>query len=475
MNILSPGHNFEWISQVALSQKGQQKRCLPFELSAGQRSRLWVPSRRMNEKVIRRLMELSITESERSKGEDDKIHPKVAAVIVDEDGKVISKAHRGERGKGDHAEFVAISKAKEAGFTEFGSATLFATLEPCAHRGPNKTPCARRIVEAGIQRVYIGALDPNPAICGHGELYLRDKIDIVERYPAELVKQIRALNKAFCDLYASSHLPSNSLYIKVRVPDILLTKLKGSGVELDYLPTDEYTLRDLVAYVHGKGSMGRDHAAITKFLMDARAEAFDMKYCDYTYDEDARKIGEKWKKEFTGIMMKCFNIYDYPKRKILNVGFGNGIEGVGLFENCEVFTGVDIAPMSVKKAQARFPRADIRQDAAERLESIEDQSQDIYVSLRTYQSSLFDMDEAVRQAYRVLSPGGVALISIANAYLDKECFIKGCMPHGSKVVDLEHAHRLREHIRHNLTRARFEEIGVHSGRAEEYVYAKKRY
>ncbi len=429
----------------------------------------------MRERKIRELMELAITEAENSVPEDNNIHPKVGAVIVNEDGRVIAKAHRGEVGKGDHAEFIAISKAKEKGIENFHDATIFATLEPCTHRGHNKIPCAERIVNAGFRQIYIGALDPNPAIVGHGETYLRSRTGLtVERFPSDLERKIRNINKEFWGLFTSSHLPSSSLYVAVRVSDNILRKLNSAGVVINSLPSDsEYTLRDLAAYVHGKGRFGRNRKETLAFLEEARAEAFDEKYCDYTYDNDARRIEERWKREFHGIM-KRFKIYDFPKRNLLDVGIGNGIEGVGLFEQCEYFTGVDIASESLNCAQARFPRGTFYQNSAETLENIGDMSQDIYVALRVYQSSFFDIHESIRQAYRVLAPGGIIVISIANAYLEGNVFVKGLLPHGSKLIDQDRAHDLLSLIRKNLNRMNFDDIGVHSGKAEEYVFGKKR-
>jgi pyrimidine deaminase RibD-like protein/ubiquinone/menaquinone biosynthesis C-methylase UbiE len=423
------------------------------------------------------LMKMAITESAKSKPEDTSIHPKVGAVIADENGDIIAKAHRGERGKGDHAEFIAIEKAKERNFSDFRNATIFATLEPCTHRKHGKLPCAERIVNSGIQRIFIGALDPNPIIVGHGETFLRGRQGvIVERFPSELEKIIREENADFWSLFISAHLPTTSLYIQVRVSDVILRKLKSAGVDIDYIPTDsDYTLRDLAAYVYGKGRFhNKNSEEILKFLVESRAEAFDQKYSEYTYDQDARKIEERWKKEFPGIL-KRFKIYDYPKRRILNVGIGNGLEGIGLFEQCDSFTGVDIAEESLNRAQARFPRATLICDKAESLDNVEDASQDIYVSLRTYQSAFFDIQESIRQAYRVLAPGGILIISIANAYVEGNVFVRGLLPHGSNQVDQDCAPNLANTIRHILTKHRFEDIGIHSGKAEEYVFGRKKY
>lgn len=225
------------------------------------------------------------------------------------------------------------------------------------------------------------------------------------------------------------------MYITTRISEYILQSLRDAGVNIDNLPDDtEYSLRDLAAYVHGKGRFTGSKKDLMTFLVNSRSEAFDNKYANYSYESDARKIEERWKKEFVGIL-KRFKVYDYRKRHIINVGIGNGLEGVGLFEGCTNFTGVDIAPDSIRSAQSRFPRAKFYVDSAEELSEIAESSQDIYVSLRTYQSAFFDISEAVRKAYSVLAPGGIALISIANAYMDESSFVRGLLPHGSNSVD----------------------------------------
>jgi len=69
---------------------------------------------------------------------------------------------------GPHAEVVALTAAGEAA----RGATLYVTLEPCAHHG-RTPPCTDAIIEAGVARVVIGIEDPDPLVAGRGVAALR--------------------------------------------------------------------------------------------------------------------------------------------------------------------------------------------------------------------------------------------------------------------------------------------------------------
>lgn len=76
---------------------------------------------------------------------------------------------------GPHAEIAAL---REAGIRAKG-ATLYTTLEPCAHQG-RTGPCAAAIADAGVARVVVGVLDPDPQVSGRGVDELRRRGVAVE-------------------------------------------------------------------------------------------------------------------------------------------------------------------------------------------------------------------------------------------------------------------------------------------------------
>ncbi len=93
-------------------------------------------------------------------------NPSVGAILV-KDGAVVGRGVTASGGR-PHAERIAIAQAGEAA----RGATLYVTLEPCAHFGVTP-PCADAIVEAGIARVVSAMEDPNPDVAGKGHARLR--------------------------------------------------------------------------------------------------------------------------------------------------------------------------------------------------------------------------------------------------------------------------------------------------------------
>jgi len=99
-------------------------------------------------------------------------NPSVGCVIVRGD-KVVGRGVTGDGGR-PHGETVALAAA---GALARG-ATAYVSFEPCAHFGQTP-PCANALVAAGVKRVVIGCIDPDPRVSGQGIAILkRAKIDV---------------------------------------------------------------------------------------------------------------------------------------------------------------------------------------------------------------------------------------------------------------------------------------------------------
>jgi diaminohydroxyphosphoribosylaminopyrimidine deaminase / 5-amino-6-(5-phosphoribosylamino)uracil reductase len=94
-------------------------------------------------------------------------NPPVGAVIV-KDGHIVGEGYTQPPGQA-HAEIMALDQAGE----DARGADLYVTLEPCAHQG-RTPPCTSAIIAAGIRRVHIAALDPNPRTDGRGVARLEE-------------------------------------------------------------------------------------------------------------------------------------------------------------------------------------------------------------------------------------------------------------------------------------------------------------
>lgn len=140
----------------------------------------------------RSFMELAITEAVKSRSEDDRLHPKVGAVVVT-NGKVRMTGFRGNPNPGDHAEFGALNQIP--GDEDLSRATVFTTLEPCTRRHGNNLPCADWLIRRRVKRVLVGILDPNPEIYATSYHRLRAAGIEVQLFEHDLVLRIEDMNR----------------------------------------------------------------------------------------------------------------------------------------------------------------------------------------------------------------------------------------------------------------------------------------
>jgi diaminohydroxyphosphoribosylaminopyrimidine deaminase/5-amino-6-(5-phosphoribosylamino)uracil reductase len=110
------------------------------------------------------------------------------------DGEVIGEGWHAELG-GPHAERAALADCAERGNDPIG-ATMYVTLEPCAHQG-RQPPCVEAILEARIGRVVIASDDPSEKASGRGLGILRDGGVQVEFAVGEEATAARLLNQPF--------------------------------------------------------------------------------------------------------------------------------------------------------------------------------------------------------------------------------------------------------------------------------------
>ena len=92
-------------------------------------------------------------------------NPRVGCVIVNAQGQVVGQGHT-QRAGGPHAEVVALQDAASKNLSVEG-ATVYVSLEPCAHHGKTG-PCCEALAKAKVGKVVVAMVDPNPLVAGKG-------------------------------------------------------------------------------------------------------------------------------------------------------------------------------------------------------------------------------------------------------------------------------------------------------------------
>jgi diaminohydroxyphosphoribosylaminopyrimidine deaminase/5-amino-6-(5-phosphoribosylamino)uracil reductase len=141
-------------------------------------------------RLERQYMRLALQLARRSYGATSP-NPMVGAVVVQGD-RIIGRGWHHRAGE-PHAEVEALSDARKRGHKVKG-ATLYVTLEPCCTYG-RTPPCTEAIKAAGVERVVVGAIDPNPQHRGRAFRILR-RAGITVAHGV-LAKECAQLNEAF--------------------------------------------------------------------------------------------------------------------------------------------------------------------------------------------------------------------------------------------------------------------------------------
>ncbi|MGQ9707976.1 MAG: bifunctional diaminohydroxyphosphoribosylaminopyrimidine deaminase/5-amino-6-(5-phosphoribosylamino)uracil reductase RibD [bacterium] len=140
-------------------------------------------------------------------------NPMVGALLVKQ-GRVVGRGYHRRFGSA-HAEVEAIRAAGRAA----RGATLYVTMEPCCFKG--KTPaCTDAVVQAGIRRVVVAMIDPNPKVNGEGLRCLRRQGIQVE--VGLLEAEARRLNEVYIT-YISEHRPFVMLKVAASLDGMMAT------------------------------------------------------------------------------------------------------------------------------------------------------------------------------------------------------------------------------------------------------------
>ena len=387
----------------------------------------------------------------------------VGVVLTARDDSLICTAYTGEENCVSWS-IVLLRKLRRLGVPDIGR--VYLTVNSLTEEGLFEV--AGLVKEVGVGDIYIGI--PDPRLSG----YLADDPAItfehVYRYPDELQRQILEQNKAF---YSGSKqsIDHSPFYFKNRISNLVAETLarKGFDVSVEELKANK-NKSALVSLLWRKYGVG--YAEATNVVGDAIAGAFNDKYSAYDYVNDTRSLDTNWSEGF----MSCYrraSTRPLTDNQIVNVGVGSGNEALVLLSLCEHITFVDIAKDGLRRLKEQLPLATTIVASADSLAAIPDNSCDLYVSLRTYNSSFFDIKQAIIEARRVLRPNALIIISVANGFLHMKqgCIVPGLIIPGTDFVDIYRGMNTVGLIHRELCNAGFSGIDRYITNTEIYLSA----
>jgi SAM-dependent methyltransferase len=327
---------------------------------------------------------------------------------------------------------------------------------------------AELLKEVRIYRVYIGL--PDPALTSYLDDDPVTARGLVQRFPDDLQRMILGQNR---DFYAASeqNIECNPHYSTYRISEAVSAGLRSRGFVLSRGDVNANRGRAVLASLICQ-RYGIEYKEADRAVNDALSEAFDAKYGTYDYAYDARAANPRWADDFISVYERS-STRSLSTVNILNVGVGAGYEAVALFANCPQITFVDIAESGLANISGRIPSSRTVVSSAEDLSALPENSFDLYVSLRTYNSSFFGTSAAASEAHRVLKPGAVIIVSVANGFLytRRGCVVPGLIVPGTDFVDLYRGMDTADLVGAELDRAGFKDIRMFPTSTEIYLSA----
>lgn len=389
---------------------------------------------------------------------------KVGAILVSCDNKVICSSWNGET-ENFSWNTVLASKIKSLGIKH--AASLYVTISTY-NETLNRFGLEDIVSITQIDTIFVGL--PDPAMTTYIENDPMLTLDIIKRYPDELQRAILHQNLEYYTVSPQA-INNSPYYHENRISNLVIEKLaqRGFGITKEELNLHK-SRNALTQYI--SDSFGLEYTQAESLVNDAISEAFNKKYGAYQYSDDTRSLDTEWKQKFENFCSMAANL-KIEDSAIIDVGVGGGHEASCLFSECKNITFVDVAIDGLLHVKNNIPSATIINASADNLVIIESNRYDLYISLRTYNSSFFDIARAITEARRILKNNASIIISVANGFLcsERECIIPGLLIPGTEFVDLYRGIETTKLIKKEYIHAGFKDIRLCPTNTEIYLSA----
>lgn len=388
---------------------------------------------------------------------------RVGVVLVSENNTLICSAFSGEE-RNATWKSVLLSKIRKIKVINAQSVYLTINTWSAIH----SFDLIELLNEICVDEIYVGL--PDATLTSYFDNDPIVALKYVYRYPDELQRKILEQNNQFY-VDSKQSIKHSPYYSENRISDLVIQNLKSKGFVIfkDEL-NENKTRAALASLISDKHRI--EYSDAISAVHNVISEAFNKKYGAYSYSHDTRSLDLDWKDSFMSLYTKLSE-RPISTVKMLNVGVASGHEAIALFSDCKYATFIDIAPDGLKKVQEQIPLSKIIVSCATNLAFIPDSSHELYVSLRTYNSSFFDIKEAMSEAHRVLKPNALMIISVANGFLcpERSCSIPGLIIPGTKFVDIYRGMDVAKLIHTEFVQAGFNDIKIFPTNTEIYLSA----
>ena len=390
---------------------------------------------------------------------------KVGAILVSNCNKLICTASSGEQGIQSWCS-ICLNKLKKLDIVSVEY--LYLTINTLCKN--SEFDLNKFLEKIDVKMIYIGMPDPSLQNYLKSDPFLR--CNNIYRYPDDIQRKIIQQNKKYFE-YSEQSIIGNQFYFDNRISSLLIKNLAEKGLSLNKNEININKSKESLAHLL-VSKYRIEYSIAEKIISEALSEAFNAKYGFYDYSKDTRFFSNEWTQQFLSVYNSCFN-EPLSEKNIVNVGVGNADEALELFNGCYEVTFVDIAKGGLKKIKQVFPHAQIIQCGAENLYYLPNNHYDVYISLRTYNSSFFDIKAAFLEAYRVLKPKGTLIISIANGFLHEKrrSIIPGLIIPQTEFVDIYRGLDLTRQCQDYLHDLNFVDIKTYITNIDIYISAVK--